>query len=494
MLSFTPVVNSDTGAYGREVVAADFNNDSQPDLVTVDDFGGVSVILGNSNGTFQPAQPVATGPLTQSVAVGDFNNDGDFDLATANYDDFGDHDVSILLGNGDGTFAAAAPQRVGAKFSVSIATGDLNGDELLDLVVLSDDFFGSRQLSVLLGDGAGNFANSATYGRPDFGQLRSPVLADFNHDGHADVAVSDHQGSVKVFLGNGDGTLQAPRDFATDYGAISVAVGDFNNDGDLDLAATTFDDDHVEVLLGNGDGAFQAAQSFAAGSGANSVEAADVSGDSNLDLIVTGYDVGAVRVLLGRGDGSFDLPIITAGSSGTSVAIADFNGDNRLDAAVNGSQLVLLNDGIWTPPPQPRITISDVTKAEGNAKTTLFTFTVTLSAASSYAVTVNYATANGSATAGSDYQSKGGSITFAAGETTKTITVTVNGDKQKEANESFFVNLSGAIGGEIADGQALGTILNDDGGGPKGRSKSSALFFDVAIEDLMFSGQKKSTR
>ena len=125
---------------------------------------------------------------------------------------------------------------------------------------------------------------------------------------------------------------------------------------------------------------------------------------------------------------------------------------------------------------EPRISINDVQCDGGNGKTPkLFTFTVRLSAAYDQAVTVNYATANGTATAGSDYQSKTGTVTFAPGETSKTITVAVNGDRQKESNETFFVNLSGAIGGEITDSQGLGTILNDDSGGSKGKGISFGL-------------------
>lgn len=144
---------------------------------------------------------------------------------------------------------------------------------------------------------------------------------------------------------------------------------------------------------------------------------------------------------------------------------------------------------------EPRISINDVSTSEGNSKTPKqFTFTVSLSAAYDQAVTVNYATASGTAAAGSDYQSMTGTVTFAPGETTKTITVAVIGDKQKESDETFFVSLSGAVGAEIIDGHGLGTILNDDGGGPKGSSKSSALAFDVAIEDWMSSGRKKRAR
>jgi hypothetical protein len=115
----------------------------------------------------------------------------------------------------------------------------------------------------------------------------------------------------------------------------------------------------------------------------------------------------------------------------------------------------------FTPPP-PQITISDVTTTEGRSGTTLFVFTVSLSWATADPVTVYFATANGTAAAGSDYQAQSGTLTFAPGETTKTITVVVNGDKTREADESFFVNLSGVVGGTILDGQGLGTILNDD--------------------------------
>jgi len=116
---------------------------------------------------------------------------------------------------------------------------------------------------------------------------------------------------------------------------------------------------------------------------------------------------------------------------------------------------------------EPRISINNVSKSEGNgngnAKTTTLTFTVRLSAAYDQAVTVNYTTANGSATAGSDYQAKTGSVTFAPGETIKTITIVVNGDKTRESNETLFVDLlrpsSNAL---ISKARGVGTILNDD--------------------------------
>jgi hypothetical protein len=121
------------------------------------------------------------------------------------------------------------------------------------------------------------------------------------------------------------------------------------------------------------------------------------------------------------------------------------------------------------PSANPALSISDVALAEGNLGQTAFVFTVTLSQASSGQVSVRYATANGSATAGDgDFVGKSGTLTFAPGETTKTITVLVNGDKKREPSEQFYVNLSQARNATIADARGIGTILNDDplyGGG-----------------------------
>jgi hypothetical protein len=147
---------------------------------------------------------------------------------------------------------------------------------------------------------------------------------------------------------------------------------------------------------------------------------------------------------------------------------------------------------------EPRVSINDVSATEGNNRTPIiFTFTISLSAAYNQDVTVNFAAANGTAKAGSDYQSTTGSITFAPGETSKTITVAVIGDKQKEANETFFVNLSGAPNAEIADNQGLGTILNDDGPtavNGKWIQAVNALAVDAAIEDWMLAGRKNRAR
>jgi hypothetical protein len=188
-------------------------------------------------------------------------------------------------------------------------TGDLNGDDNLDLVVTSRDDFQQQLLSVLLGHGDGTFAPAMTY-NPN-GYLPSPALADFNGDGNFDLA-----GGRQVFLGNGDGTFREPGDIGTDayYG---TKVGDFDRDGNLDLAGTNLGT--VSVLRGNGDGTFQPARSFAAGLHPDTVNAADMNGDSVFDLVVKndpadGVD-GGLTVLLGNGEGSFAPPITTTGEA-----------------------------------------------------------------------------------------------------------------------------------------------------------------------------------
>ncbi|HEY7154254.1 MAG TPA: FG-GAP-like repeat-containing protein [Gemmataceae bacterium] len=476
LLSFSPATSFPVGASPQAIATADFNNDGRLDVATANSGSdSVSVLLGNGNGSFQPAKTAATGPYPVSLAAGDFNADGKLDLAIANQDvftDTGDSDVSILLGKGDGTFAAAVALNISEFYSWSIATGDLNADGKLDLVVTSDNDGAGGYMSTLLGHGDGTFAAASTYG-PYFGpsgvnQLLGSVLADVNGDGKLDVAVAAWQSSsVKVFLGNGDGTLLAPRDFATERGSNSVAAGDFNADGKLDLVTANHSNtsNSVSMLLGNGDGTFQTARSFAAGTGPTSATASDVNGDGKLDLVV--LSSGGVSVLLGNGNGSLAGPITSTTGGGGSVAMADFNGDGRPDAAAanagSNNVSVLLNDGAW--PGQttlPRITINDVSKAEGKGNTS-FTFTVSLSAACDQPVTVSYRSVDGTAMGGSDYTSTSGAITFAPGQTTKTITIQVKGDNKPEPNETFYLELfSNSSNSVLTRTRGIGTILDDD--------------------------------
>jgi FG-GAP-like repeat/Dockerin type I domain len=347
--------------------AGDFNGDAVLDLVALNsDAGTVGVLLGNANGTFQPAQTSAAGLVggyPQSVAVGDLNADGKLDLVLGdyNYDGTGANDVNILFGHGDGTFDPAVPVAMhtwGAQWYV--VTGDLNADGKLDLVVTSnpqEGSFGDSTMRVLLGHGDGTFTPAAYYRASSDMDLYSPVLADFDGDGNTDVAVpssSTGAGLVEVFLGNGDGALQSPRSVVTYLanpswyfgGTFGVTVGDFNGDNSLDMATINYVG--RSILLGNGDGTFQPAQSIAAGG-----IAGDFDGDGALDLVDS--DSAGMRVFLGNGDGSFAPPIMTATESYPYTFVAaDFNGDGRPDVAAtgwNGTVGVLLNDGNWSSQP-----------------------------------------------------------------------------------------------------------------------------------------------
>jgi hypothetical protein len=178
---------------------------------------------------------------------------------------------------------------------------------------------------------------------------------------------------------------------------------------------------------------------------------------------------GSVSVLLGNGDGTLKYAgAFAAGSSASVVAVGDFNGDGRPDVATadagSDTVSVLINDGAWTVPPAPELRIGDRAVTEGNSGTASATFTVNLSAPGTQPITVAYATGNGTATAGSDYQAASSILTFAPGQTSKTITVPVIGDRLGEPSENFVVNLSNPTNATIADGQGLGFILDDEPG------------------------------
>ena len=321
------------GYYPVSVAVGDFNGDGKPDLA-VANYGSyyVTILLGNGDGTFTAGAYLYTGSNPYSVAVGDFNGDGKLDLAVAN---LGSDTVTILLGNGDGTFTSGAQSPATGYSPYSVAVGDFNGDGNLDLAVANE---GSNNLTILLGNGDGTFTPTAQ--SPATGTYPwSVAVGDFNGDGKLDLAVANEgSDTVTILLGKGDGEFTPAASPATGSGPVSVSVGDFNGDGKLDLAVANYYSSTVTILLGNGDGTFTPAASPATGANPNSVALGDFNGDGKLDLAIanSNYGTDTLTILLGNGDGTFSASAQSpaTGYSPYSVAVGDFNGDGRLDLAV----------------------------------------------------------------------------------------------------------------------------------------------------------------
>jgi len=480
LMGFDPAVAYPTAAYPAGVVAADFDGDGTLDLATANyRTNNVSVRLGNPDGTFRTAQDSTTGNNPQSLAVGDFDADGKLDLVTANAGD-----VSVLLGNGNGTFQAPNNLVIG-HHPTSIAVGDFNSDGKLDLGATSNVYsygggcgnpyypcYGEGHghyegnVNVLLGTGGGFFAPPivSDLGR---GYHSSAVVRDFNSDGKLDLASAADGGrfdpsTVNVAFGSGTGTFGSPVAYWTGNNP-SVDAGDVNADGHWDLV--TGSGSGVSVFLGNGLGSFAAAQTYNAGS---PLTMADFNGDGAIDIATRSWD-GTVGVMLGTGSGAFKPPVTAAaGANATGIAAGDFNGDGRPDVVLanRNSDLstlsVLINDGAWPALDAPSISITDRTVTEGHTGTVAATFTVSLSAAYNQTVTVHYATVDGGAVAGSDYQGLAGDLTFTPGQTSQDITVLVRGDRLAEFSEAFYVRLTQPANAFVADVEGAGTILDDE--------------------------------
>ncbi len=338
--------------------------------------------------TFVPANasPVAVGFDPEVAIFGDFNNDGKLDMAVAvGVPTPGSNTVTVLLGNGDGTFQLPASYAPANFFAAWILTGDFNRDGNLDLaVVISGDGIagdGTGTVNILLGNGDGTFQPQQTYtvgNRP-----ASIAMADFNGDGILDLAVlNSADNNVTVLLGVGDGTFQLEQNcvalpvfqgahpegtlscvtatFAVGNGAVQIATADFNRDGKADLVVTNSANGTVGVLLGVGDGTFQNQVTYAVGRDDHGIVVADFNGDGIPDLAVTNEGDSTVGVLLGIGDGTFQQPQVTyaTGPVPLGISVGDFKGNGNADLVVSNLESntvsMFLNNGDGTGTFQPQ--------------------------------------------------------------------------------------------------------------------------------------------
>jgi hypothetical protein len=395
--------------------------------------GYAQVLLGNGDGTFQPRQEffIDSNGSPMSAVLGDFDGDEDLDLAVGK-NNWGTNVVSVLLGNGDGTFQSAQNTTVG-NGPASLATGDFDNDDDLDLAVLTT---GNNSVAVLLGNGDGTFqpTDTTSFGMP----VHAVAVGDIDDDGLMDLAVTSSltscsywgwygcyqysvEGYVNVMLGNGDGTTEDPvTTLANNLMPVDMVLADFNGDDKLDVATA--------------------------------------------DRMLQAIDP---TVLLGNGNGTFDTPYhFDAGMAPIGIVAADFNHDESPDLAVANWQAhtvsVFLNDNNWPALGAPFVNITDGAVYEGSDGLTNITFEVTLNYEYGEEVRVDYQTVNGSAVAGSDFVAQSDTLIFLPGETSKTITISVVTDRVGELDETFLVNLTGITNARAGDTGAFGTIWDDE--------------------------------
>jgi|HubBroStandDraft_6_1064221.scaffolds.fasta_scaffold61739_2 hypothetical protein len=366
-----PLLYGTNGFDPGTVVVADLNGDGKPDLIATNGGGEaegtVAVMLGNGDGTFQPAVTYDSGGTwAKAIAVADLNGDGKLDVIVANLYPSGWYGqevngvVSVLFGNGDGSFKPAVVYDAGAEETFSVAVADVNGDGKLDVLLVNTCLVGNCEIthvdggvSVMLGNGDGTLQPAVTYDGGGMGSAGISV-GDVNGDGFIDLLVANSgvvngdfssTGSIAVLFGNGDGTFQAAVTYNTGGNTpYAATIADVNGDGHPDIIAVNScwcgSDSSVAVLLGNGDGTFQTAVTYdTGGQDAISIAVADLNDDGHPDLVVGNlcadrYCDGDSRtgVLLGNGDGTFQpVALFDSGLGTSSVAIADVNGDKRLD-------------------------------------------------------------------------------------------------------------------------------------------------------------------
>jgi hypothetical protein len=328
------------------IADGDFNNDGKLDVVVCNSAGGgaplvIDAYLGEGKLKFQsPIRTVIKGQFNSfgPVFAGDFNGDHILDLAVR-FKGHGIWQFAILFGDGKGKFSLGPSTPTAPNGSIFPA-GDVNGDGNLDLIATYIAKYNGPGLTVFFGRGDGTFAGGTNFGTGSDVSFGTPVVGDFNEDGNLDLAVpiADSKGSIVVALNLGGGKFGNTVTYQTNSVTSSLTTADVNGDGNMDLIST-----NGTFLLGKGDGTFTNGQNV--GSGAYQI-VGDFNGDGKLDLVSLGSPV---SVLLGNGDGTFQPPILTGYgfSPGLGVATGSFRPDGRLDLVGSGSLFWQVPAGLY---------------------------------------------------------------------------------------------------------------------------------------------------
>lgn len=324
-LCFADAVAFSVGEAPAAVAIGDFDGDGNLDIVTANAAtADVSVLLGNGDGTFGAESSFDVGNNPVFVVASDLNGDGKADIATTNQ---GSDNISLLFGNGDGTFDTQALVPVGDAPS-AFALGNLNGDTQPDIVCASS---GGNNVRFLKNDGSGNFSSpEAPFSVGT--KPRDLHLQDLNGDGELDViSINEDSDDVSVLLGNGDGTFAVQDSFDAGVSPLSASLGDVDGDGAVDLIAANADG--LVFLKGDGAGSFETPVDF--GINVNPPDVIllnDLNGDSLLDSIATSAVDGVVNLLAGDGTSAPGESVsFSTGAGASFTAAGDFNGDGQVD-------------------------------------------------------------------------------------------------------------------------------------------------------------------
>ena len=347
------------------VLVADINKDNKQDIAVSSGSGFVSELLGNGNGSFQQPRTFKIAPTANNMALADFNGDGNVDISvTVSNVTIPQNLTNIITLFGDGTGNFRPVNTPSGRDPSAVIAGDFNHDGKADYITAN---FDSNTVAVVLGMGNSRFFDAGA-GVPDRTTFsNSTIAADFNNDGVLDLAVANTGligalgNNVTVLLGNKSGGFEASGSFGTGTQPTALAAADLNHDGILDLvvadAGTNLDNEDVSVLLGKGNGAFLKASHFSSGLGSpSSVAVADFNGDGNMDAVLTenGTFVNGISLLPGNANGGFvnSKTIVAGGDRLSHITAADFNHDGKTDIAYydldSGNVLVQLGNGDGT--------------------------------------------------------------------------------------------------------------------------------------------------